>query len=827
MNPQYRCKDEERRAAVQGSALNGIDFLEVLDRDATDERLRQRLLIVRTLSAVVPALAAENARIVGGVRLTPIRVEWAMPLPDVAGADLDLVPQWQKNAIAAHFVGEAAADQVFLVLTDSEGDYSSYTLRLIDPSDPDEPASGFDPRLATVDFSFKVECSSDFDCKAEEVCSPLQHDEPRLDYLAKDYSSFTRAMFDRMSVIAPDWRERSPADMGVALVELMAFVGDRLSYFQDAVATEAYLGTARRRTSIRRHARLVDYTMHEGVNARAWVQLQVGPVADGAMLPAQTVLSTPGHAPMTLRDPSEIETVRRQGGLFFETMHALTLRESLNEVSFYTWSNRECCLPKGATRATLRSDPIPGLSAGGFLLFEEVLGPKTGAAADADPLHRHVVRLTSVNSTVDPLDGTPLIEIGWSTADALPFALCISGTTDDDHGGRYVEDVSVARGNLVLTDHGLRLEAEPIGTVPDEPRFFRPALSEGPVTHAVPLEPGFPDEEPALPAAELTDYNPRDGVAQVRLDSADGAEWQPQSTLLNSDRFATEFVLEVDQDRATVRMGDDVNGLRPEPGLSFQASYRVGQGTAGNVGAETISQLFSTQAGILQVRNPLAARGGVEPESMEEVRRYAPQAFREQRRAVTEEDYAWATELHPDVQRAAATFRWTGSWYTVFVTVDRRDGFEVDAVFERRLRAHLAPFRTAGYDLEVDAPRYVPLEIELEICVETDFQRSAVKQELLEVLGCRVLADGTTGFFHPDRWTFGQTVYLSQIVAAAMAVAGVASVEPRVFKRQDRLADGELEARMLTTERLEIPRLDNDPSLQEHGLLTLTMGGGR
>ena len=43
----------------------------------------------------------------------------------------------------------------------------------------------------------------------------------------------------------PDWQERHVPDIGVALVELLAYVGDYLSYYQDAVATEAYLETAR------------------------------------------------------------------------------------------------------------------------------------------------------------------------------------------------------------------------------------------------------------------------------------------------------------------------------------------------------------------------------------------------------------------------------------------------------------------------------------------------------------------------------------------------------------------------------------------------------
>ena len=80
-------------------------------------------------------------------------------------------------------------------------------------------------------------------------------------------------MLDRMSQLVPQWRQSSAADTGMALVELLAYVGDHLSYQQDAIATEAYLDTARRRISLRRHALLVDYPMHDGCNARAWLQI--------------------------------------------------------------------------------------------------------------------------------------------------------------------------------------------------------------------------------------------------------------------------------------------------------------------------------------------------------------------------------------------------------------------------------------------------------------------------------------------------------------------------------------------------------------------------
>ena len=44
-----------------------------------------------------------------------------------------------------------------------------------------------------------------------------------------------------------DWTDSSEQDPGVALVELLAYVGDLIAAHQDLIANEAYLGTARRR----------------------------------------------------------------------------------------------------------------------------------------------------------------------------------------------------------------------------------------------------------------------------------------------------------------------------------------------------------------------------------------------------------------------------------------------------------------------------------------------------------------------------------------------------------------------------------------------------
>src|SRR6185369_9273204 len=57
------------------------------------------------------------------------------------------------------------------------------------------------------------------------------------------------------------------------------------------------------------------------------------------------------------------------------------------------------------------------LAAGDLILFEEILGPKTGDPADADPAHRQVVRLTRVEQSVDELHDQPVLEIEWARED--------------------------------------------------------------------------------------------------------------------------------------------------------------------------------------------------------------------------------------------------------------------------------------------------------------------------------------------------------------------------------------------------------------------------
>ncbi len=818
---QLFCCDENRRNLVRAHpTLNGIDFLEVRDEPAQPLADRQRFLLITLFKPPADTLTLDNLRIEGGEALRNIRA-----------------------------VNVSTSGRIVTVEVDKAGDFSTYTMRLVATSTADDPPAGYDALLAAVDFSFKVNCITDFDCADEQSCPPQLFEEPQLDYLARDFNSLRQLMVDRVRLLAPEWREDHLADMTQALIDLKAYVADYQHYQLDAINTEAYLFTARSRVSVRRHARLVDYHMHDGCSARVWAQLLIDDAVVGAVnLPQGTQLLTavPGLPARFLENSQTYRDALSNAPEFFETLHAARLFAAHNTLCFYTWGDSRCVLPRGATRATL-SGHFPDLRSGDVLIFEEQRGAKSGDPADSNPNQRFAVRLLDVSLSRDELTETDVTEIRWYAEDALPAPLCLSSDVPPDVELACDGAMSVAHGNIVLADHGRTSPIEALGSMPASslvyvsptqrcdqelpdavPARFRPQLQQPLVAQHVGYIHELAQTRSAHWAMQLSPASTLPAI-QLALDPDFADEiWWPQRDLLNSAGDEPEFVLEVENDgRAYVRFGNDENARRPNAGDTFYARYRTGDSLAGNIGSDALAHVVSNQAAILGVRNPLPGYGGAVPEPIEAVRQNAPQAFRTQERAVTPADYEAVARRFPGVQRAAATMRWTGSWYTVFITVDRLNAAPITAEFEHDFRVHMHAYRMMGYDLEIDGPTYVPLEIELDVCVKPEYFRAAVRTTLQSVLSARLLPDGRRGLFHPDNFSFGQSVYLSHIYAAVSAIAGVQSAQVTRFQIQDQPGSSGLAAGKITLGRLEIAQLESNPSFPKRGILRLTMKGGK
>ncbi|MEO8368704.1 MAG: putative baseplate assembly protein [Candidatus Solibacter sp.] len=507
------CTQDTRREQVRvQNALYGLDYLEI----ATDPKILTVYFLGRA-----PELAARDLVVEGGARIRNLRVQ----------------------AVRITRSHQPEFDDFMELELDRAGDFSTYTLRVIahDATGHTIPRADFDPRYASIDFGFKIECAKEFDCKPDHTCVEPVPVPPEINYLAKDYASFRQVIYDRLALLMPDWRERHVPDLGVALVEVMAYAGDYLSYYQDAVATEAYLDTARLRISVRRHARLVDYVIHEGANARTWIALGVKgdkelDLADiyfitnaheaiapvGSVATEQQLIDFTGQLP-----PGAYQTFEpvAKGKAVFHEAH--------NQIDFYTWGESGCCLPAGTTSATLVASGKGALqlAVGAVLIFEEVLGPITGNAADADPGHRHAVRLTCVTPSQDPLTHTALLEVEWREEDALPFPLCLSALLPAPEC-RVLGGISVARGNVILVDHGAGVEEDllpvPVSSTSQEcgcnlipgdialvPGRFEPRLKWRPLTFALPYD-------ATAPATLSLQGNPRDARPALALGAIPG-----------------------------------------------------------------------------------------------------------------------------------------------------------------------------------------------------------------------------------------------------------------------------------------------------------------
>ena len=199
-----------------------------------------------------------------------------------------------------------------------------------------------------------------------------------------------------------------------------------------------------------------------------------------------------------------------------------------------------------------------------------------------------------------------------------------------------------------------------------------------------------------------------------------GVAWSEVETLYREPAGAAVYTVRNNEDAsATVEFGP---AGRPSTGNgNITAAYRVGLGTAGNVGAGTITTPLSRPLGLRGLSNPVAAGGGADPDQTDDARRNAPLPIRAMGRVVSLDDYQSFAAAFAGIAKARADAVWTGGRRIVHLTVAGNDEQTVtDLVAAIDAARHVeAPIVVAAYEpvtfgvrAQIDAdPRYVAEDV--------------------------------------------------------------------------------------------------------------------
>jgi hypothetical protein len=859
------------------SAPNGIKLVRVAVDNPNDTAVLDAFFYnLNYLAAIVARYTVDNRRaksifpISGGTRVRAgsatgqVQVDSTANPPNVAITQPD------------------PAKPVLRLVVKPIGDYSTYTLGLRSAGISN---TLIDPLFAEIRFKFRPGCFNN-NCAPEWEAALPPFEEPGIDYLAKDYGSFRQTMIAAMSSRVPGWQPTSEADLDLVLCELFSVTADELSDYQDRVMNEAYFASARKRVSTARHARLMDYHIHQGSQASTWLALEIEHDTGQKsfeLKPGLTVWAGPADAALLEKKPdlsapyiSKYESTQK-------------VHQYLNNIGLYTWSDTITSLAAGSTRADLKlyrklylSDtaaPIRVMTKAAaeeirdliiakrirYLLIQERLNPKTGKEAGRNPAKRQLLRLIpeGAEAVNDPIANEWFVRVRWEKADALRYDYCFTVDCPADNSGTaigQVENVSLFHGNLVEVFHGRRQtsvfkdEGDLLLIDPALPLEFHYARKP----FGKPARWGAIGRLPEVPLAYKQTMRGGDippvSTLEVAVETSGGGKdvWQEVPNFVHSDDSSENgdhFVVETDENRRSIiRFGNGTNGRELPDGAKVTCTYQYGMPLDGNVGAGKIVHFDpATVSGdpmmpAINLRacwNPFDVTNGADREPVAEIIRRVPEAYRQrQLRAVTLADYVARAEEIDGVARAAARYAWTGSWRTVRVTIDPVGTNELSYELRKTVADYLSAVRLIGEDLEIRPPIFIPLEINVVLCAEPDVWPEDIRFVLEQEFSAGWTPDGRKGFFHPDEWTFGQALYASQIIGRAIKVKGVAhfvgqkaifggvektiSVSIKRWNSPSAAADS-----LAQLDYNEIIQVMNDPDHMEQGSIRFTVKGGR
>lgn len=246
------------------------------------------------------------------------------------------------------------------------------------------------------------------------------------------------------------------------------------------------------------------------------------------------------------------------------------------------------------------------------------------------------------------------------------------------------------------------------------------------------------------------------------------------------------------------RIGKTINNLSlgsiPKPSQTMFIKYRVGGGTASNIGVNTLTNLGLVDVIVngsdrninrivrdsISINNPIPALGGKESPSVEEIRNLVRYNFSAQDRCVTIKDYQSRVPLMPG--KFGVPFR-TGVWEErnkINVSIlaldsDSKLTTQSTSALKQNIGEYLADYRMINDYITIKNGRVINLGIEVDLFIEKSIPKGDVISNVITTI---------KEYLDINNWDMGDNIYLSQLIENVNSVGGVLNVtDLRVFNK--------------------------------------------
>jgi hypothetical protein len=207
------------------------------------------------------------------------------------------------------------------------------------------------------------------------------------------------------------------------------------------------------------------------------------------------------------------------------------------------------------------------------------------------------------------------------------------------------------------------------------------------------------------------------------------------------------FIQEIDGERYELLFGDGIVGKKLEEPNQVNIGYIVSNGQFGNnisflsfAGSLTADNGAAVTTGISQITIDGPSTGGAAIESVESIKKYGPQIYASQNRAVTAADYeALIPKIYPEAESVSA---YGGEELTppqygkVFVSIKPVNGVFLSNCLKDNLNAALAKYKVAGVQVNLIDLGYLYIESHSNVYYNSNLTPSsdAVKTKALDAI---------------------------------------------------------------------------------------------